>query len=67
MLVMSFDEIVLVEKRSMVLVFKNGLMILILYVKYIFVSFISRDVIYDFIVNIWKLGYLMLISIFNGV
>lgn len=67
MLVMSFDEIVLVEKWSMVLVFKNGLEIFILYVKYIFVFFVSCDMIYDFIIKIWKFGYFYFQSFFNGV
>ncbi|KFX96396.1 hypothetical protein V490_03354, partial [Pseudogymnoascus sp. VKM F-3557] len=48
-LVMSFDEIVSVEKRSTALVFKNGLMITTLHSKNIFASFTSRDSTYDLI------------------
>lgn len=66
-LVMSFDEIVSVEKRSTALVFKNGLMISTLYAKHVFASFTSRDATYDLIVNIWKLGHPTLKSTLNGV
>ncbi|KAM0484442.1 hypothetical protein ACHAPX_001865 [Trichoderma viride] len=66
-LVMSFDEIVSVEKRSTALVFKNGLMITTLHAKHIFASFTSRDATYDLIVNIWKLGHPTLTSTLNGV
>ncbi|KAL7789548.1 hypothetical protein V8C37DRAFT_213464 [Trichoderma ceciliae] len=66
-LVMSFDEIVSVEKRSTALVFKNGLMISTLHAKHIFASFTSRDATYDLIVNIWKLGHPTLTSTLNGV
>ncbi|KAH8651886.1 hypothetical protein BGZ60DRAFT_358857, partial [Tricladium varicosporioides] len=66
-LVMSFDEIVSVEKRSTALVFKNGLMISTLHSKNIFASFTSRDSTYDLIVGIWKLGHPSLRSSLNGV
>ncbi|KAH7030913.1 uncharacterized protein B0I36DRAFT_242113 [Microdochium trichocladiopsis] len=66
-LVMSFDEIVSVEKRSTALVFKNGLMISTLHAKHVFASFTSRDSTYDLIVNIWKLGHPTLRSTLNGV
>lgn len=66
-LVMSFDEIVSVEKRSTALLFKNGLMITTLHAKHIFASFTSRDSTYDLIVKIWKLGHPGLQSSLNGV
>lgn len=66
-LVMSFDEIVSVEKRSTALLFKNGLMITTLHAKHVFASFASRDSTYDLIVNIWKLGHPSLQSSLNGV
>ncbi|ROV94374.1 hypothetical protein VPNG_09399 [Cytospora leucostoma] len=66
-LVMSFDEIVSVEKRSTALLFKNGLMISTLHAKHIFASFTSRDSTYDLIVKIWKLGHPGLQSSLNGV
>jgi len=66
-LVMSFDEIVSVEKRSTALVFKNGLMISTLHAKNVFASFTSRDSTYELIVGIWKLGHPSLRSSLNGV
>lgn len=66
-LVMSFDEIVSVEKRSTALLFKNGLMISTLHAKHIFASFASRDSTYDLVVKIWKLGHPGLQSSLNGV
>ena len=66
-LVMSFDEVVSVEKRSTALVFKNGLMISTLHAKNVFASFTSRDSTYDLIVGIWKLGHPSLRSSLNGV
>lgn len=66
-LVMSFDEIVSVEKRSTALVFKNGLEISTLHAKHIFASFTSRDTTYDLIIKIWKLGHPQLQSSLNGV
>jgi len=66
-LVMSFDEIVSVEKRSTALVFKNGLEIATLHAKHVFASFASRDTTYDLIIKIWKLGHPQLQSSLNGV
>jgi len=66
-LVMSFDEIVAVEKRSTALVFKNGLEISTLHAKHVFASFASRDTTYDLIIKIWKLGHPQLQSSLNGV
>lgn len=66
-LVMSFDEITSVEKRSTALLFKNGLMISTLHAKHVFASFTSRDATYDLIVNIWKLGHPTLTSTLNGI
>lgn len=66
-LVMSFDEIVAVEKRMTALVFKNGLEISTLHAKHVFASFTSRDSTYDLIVKIWKLGHPHLQSSLNGV
>ncbi|KAK4221475.1 hypothetical protein QBC38DRAFT_126105 [Podospora fimiseda] len=66
-LVMSFDEIVAVEKRSTALVFKNGLEISTLHAKHIFASFATRDTTYDLIIKIWKLGHPQLQSSLNGV
>jgi hypothetical protein len=66
-LVMSFDEIVSVEKRSTALIFKNGLMVSTLQNKHIFASFTNRDSTYDLIIKIWQLGHPSLRSTLNGV
>jgi len=66
-LVMSFDEIVSIEKRSTALLFKNGLEISTLHSKNIFASFTSRDSTYDLIVNIWRIGHPNLTTSLNGV
>ncbi|KAH8601616.1 hypothetical protein B0O99DRAFT_607019 [Bisporella sp. PMI_857] len=66
-LVMSFDEIVSIEKRSTALLFKNGLEISTLHAKHIFASFTSRDSTYDLIVGIWRIGHPNLRSSLNGV
>jgi hypothetical protein len=65
-LVMSFDEIVSVEKRNTALVFKNALMISTLVNKHTFASFTSRDSTYDLLIGIWKLGHPSLRSTLNG-
>ncbi|SPO05853.1 related to GRAM domain-containing protein 2 [Cephalotrichum gorgonifer] len=66
-LVLSFDEIVSVEKRSTALLFKNGLMISTLHNKHVFASFTNRDATYDLIIKIWQLGHPKLQSTLNGV
>lgn len=66
-LVMSFDEIISVEKRSTALLFKNGLMISTSHAKNVFASFTSRDSTYDLIIGIWKLSHPSLRSSINGV
>lgn len=66
-LVLSFDEIVSVEKRSTALLFKNGLMISTLHNKHVFASFTNRDSTYDLIIKIWQLGHPKLQSTLNGI
>lgn len=66
-LVLSFDEIVSVEKRNTAMLFKNGLMISTLHNKHIFASFTNRDATYDLIIKIWQLGHPKLQSTLNGV
>ena len=66
-LVLSFDEIVSVEKRSTAMLFKNGLMISTLHNKHVFASFTNRDATYDLIIKIWQLGHPKLQSTLNGI
>lgn len=66
-LVMSFDEILSVEKRSTALLFKNGLLISTINAKHIFASFASRDSTYQLIVKVWGIRHPSLQSSLNGV
>ncbi|CCJ30036.1 unnamed protein product, partial [Pneumocystis jirovecii] len=54
-LVISFLEIVSIDKKCTAVVFPNAIQITTLHAKYIFSSFISRDTTYDLLVNIWRL------------
>ncbi|KAL5889193.1 hypothetical protein ACKVWC_004436 [Pyricularia oryzae] len=66
-LVMSFDEILSVEKRSTALLFKNGLLISTINAKHVFASFASRDSTYQLIVKVWGIRHPSLQSSLNGV
>ncbi|KAG4301405.1 hypothetical protein PCK1_002331 [Pneumocystis canis] len=54
-LVISFLEIVSIDKKCTAVVFPNAIQITTLHAKYIFSSFISRDTTYDLLINIWRL------------
>ncbi|QSL65856.1 hypothetical protein MERGE_000135 [Pneumocystis wakefieldiae] len=54
-LVISFSEIVSIDKKSTAIVFPNAIQITTLHAKYIFSSFISRDTTYDLLISIWCL------------
>lgn len=56
-LVINFDEVVAIEKRSTALLFPNGIVIQTLHARNVFASFISRDTAYDLLVNIWKISH----------
>lgn len=66
-LVISFDEVVSVEKKSTVVVFPNAIVIQTLHARHVFASFISRDSTYDLIVGIWKISHPSLIAGSTGV
>ncbi|UNI14806.1 hypothetical protein JDV02_001401 [Purpureocillium takamizusanense] len=66
-LVIKFDELESIAKKSTALIFRNGLMISTVHANYTFASFSNRDTAYDLIVNIWNLGHLSLKSTMNGV
>jgi hypothetical protein len=66
-LVISFDEVVSVEKKSTAMLFPNGMVIQTLHARNIFASFLSRDATYDLIVGIWKISHPNLKSSLNGV
>ncbi|KAK6532743.1 hypothetical protein TWF281_006920 [Arthrobotrys megalospora] len=65
-LVISFDEIVAIERRMTALVIPNGIMIQTLHAKNVFASFISRDSTYDLILGIWRTIHPNLIDTLNG-
>ncbi|KAH7117814.1 hypothetical protein B0J11DRAFT_536781 [Dendryphion nanum] len=66
-LVISFDEVVSVEKKSTAMVFPNAIVIQTLHARNIFASFLSRDSTYDLIIGIWKISHPNLKSSLNGV
>lgn len=53
-LIISFNEIVGVEKKTTAGLFPNGIIIQTLHGRHTFASFISRDTVYDMIIEIWK-------------
>ncbi|KAF1995493.1 hypothetical protein P154DRAFT_526294 [Amniculicola lignicola CBS 123094] len=66
-LVISFDEVVSVEKKSTAVLFPNAIVIQTLHARNVFASFLSRDSTYDLIIGIWKISHPNLKSSLNGV
>lgn len=66
-LVISFDEIVAIEKESTAMVFPNAIAIQTQHARHTFRSLLSRDATYDLMVNIWKINHPSLRSYVNGV
>ncbi|KAF2852680.1 hypothetical protein T440DRAFT_526311 [Plenodomus tracheiphilus IPT5] len=66
-LVISFDEVVSVEKKSTAVVFPNAIVIQTLHARNVFASFLARDTTYDLIIGIWKISHPNLKSSLNGV
>lgn len=66
-LVMSFDEVVSVEKKSTAVVFPNAIVVQTLQARNVFASFLSRDSTYDLIIGIWRISHPNLKSSLNGV
>ncbi|RJE18106.1 GRAM domain protein [Aspergillus sclerotialis] len=65
-LVISFDEVVAVEKETTAMVFPNAIAIQTLHARHIFRSLLSRESTYDLMVNIWKINHPALKSSVNG-
>lgn len=65
--VISFDEVVSVEKKSTAMLFPNGIVIQTLHARNVFASFLTRDATYDLIIGIWKISHPNLKSSLNGV
>ena len=66
-LVISFDEVVSVEKKSTAVVFPNAMVIQTLQARNTFASFVARDSTYDLLIQIWKISHPNLKSSLNGV
>lgn len=65
-LVISFDEVMAVEKENTAMVFPNAIAIQTLHARHTFRSLLSRESTYDLIVNIWKINHPALRSSVNG-
>ncbi|QSS65803.1 GRAM domain-containing protein [Histoplasma capsulatum] len=65
-LVISFDEIIAIEKESTAVVFPNAIAIQTLHARHTFRSLLSREATYDLMVNIWKVNHPTLESSLNG-
>lgn len=65
-LVISFDEVVAIEKETTAMVFPNAIAIQTLHARHIFRSLLSRESTYDLMVNIWKINHPALKSSVNG-
>ena len=66
-LIISFDEIVSVEKESTAVVFPNAIAIQTLHARQTFRSLLSREATYDLLIGIWKINHPSLKSSLNGV
>lgn len=66
-LVMSFDEVVSVEKKSTAVIFPNAIVIQTLHARNTFASFVARDSTYELLIGIWKISHPNLKSSLNGV
>ncbi|KAL8826084.1 MAG: hypothetical protein Q9191_004015 [Dirinaria sp. TL-2023a] len=65
-LIISFDEVVSVEKEFTAMVFPNAIAIQTLHAKHTFRSLLSREATYELIIGIWKLTHPNLMSTENG-
>lgn len=66
-LIISFDEVVSIEKESTAVVFPNAIAIQTLHARHTFRSLLSREATYDLMVGIWKISHPSLKSSLNGV
>ncbi|KAF2456455.1 hypothetical protein BDY21DRAFT_51001 [Lineolata rhizophorae] len=65
-LVMSFDEVVSIEKKSTMGIIPNRIVIQTLHARNDFASFVARDSTYDLLIGIWKISHPNLKSSING-
>ena len=66
-LIISFDEVVSIEKKNTAMFIPNGLIVQTLHAKNVFASFTRRDSPYDLLIGIWKISHPPLRSSLNGV
>nr|POF05842.1 putative membrane protein c20f10.07 [Quercus suber] len=66
-LIISFDEVVSVEKKSTAVIFPNAIVIQTLQARNTFASFVARDSTYELLIGIWKISHPNLKSSLNGV
>jgi len=66
-LVISFEEVVSVEKKSTAVIFPNAIVIQTLQARNTLASFVARDSTYELIIGIWKISHPNLKSSLNGV
>ena len=66
-LIISFDEVVSIEKETTAMVFPNAIAIQTLHARHTFRSLLSREATYELLVGIWKLSHPQLKSSLNGV
>jgi hypothetical protein len=66
-LVISFDEVVAVEKKNTAVVFPNAIVIQTPHARNTFASFVARDSTYELLIGIWKINHPKLKSSLNGV
>ena len=65
-LVISFDEVVSVEKENTAMVFPNAIAIQTLQARHTFRSLLSREATYDLLIGIWKISHPSLNHSQNG-
>ena len=65
-LVISFDEVVSVEKENTAMVFPNAIAIQTLHARNTFRSLLSREATYELLIGIWRLSHPNLKSSLNG-
>lgn len=61
-LVISFDEVLSMEKKTTAMLFPNGIAIQTLHARNVFATFLSRDTTYDLLIALWKVGHNLRVS-----
>ncbi|KAH9823992.1 GRAM domain-containing protein [Melampsora americana] len=56
-LVLPFSDVVSIEKKMTALIIPNAIQVMTMQSRHTFASFISRDVTYDLMTNIWRISH----------